>query len=99
MNSDDHFGCRLFGDGLYRLHTDYIHTNYIHTAYILIDYIHTDYIHLHKRLHTLHNRLPQTAPNCARLRGGGLGSRPKKMYGERLGDGVEYHFMKPTPRR
>ena len=33
------------------------------------------------------------------MRGGGLGSRPKKMYGERLGDGVEYHFMKPTPRR
>ena len=33
------------------------------------------------------------------LRGGGLGSRPKKMYGERLGDGVEYHLMKPTPRR
>jgi len=26
-------------------------------------------------------------------RGGGLGSRPKKMYGERLGDGVEYHLM------
>ena len=33
------------------------------------------------------------------MRGGGLGSRPKKMYGERLGDGVEYHSMKPTPRR
>ena len=33
------------------------------------------------------------------LRGGGLGSRPKRMYGERLGDGVEYHFMKTTPRR
>ena len=33
------------------------------------------------------------------LRGGGLGSRPKKMYGERLGDGVEYHLMKPTPCR
>ena len=32
-------------------------------------------------------------------RGGGLGSRPKKMYGERLGDGVEYHLMKTTPRR
>ena len=32
-------------------------------------------------------------------RGGGLGSRPKKMYGERLGDGVEYHLMSPTPRR
>ena len=36
---------------------------------------------------------------CALSRGGGLGSRPKKMYGERLGDGVEYHSMKPTPRR
>ena len=35
----------------------------------------------------------------AELRGGGLGSRPKKMYGERLGDGVEYHLMSPTPRR
>jgi len=32
-------------------------------------------------------------------RGGGLGSRLKKMYGERLGDGVEYHLMSPTPRR
>ena len=31
--------------------------------------------------------------------GGGLGSRSKKMYGERLGDGVEYHLMSPTPRR
>ena len=33
------------------------------------------------------------------LRGGGLGSRPKKMYGQRLGDGVEYHLMSPTPCR
>ena len=33
------------------------------------------------------------------LRGGGLGSRPKKMYGKRSGDGVEYHLMSPTPRR
>jgi len=33
------------------------------------------------------------------MRGGGLGSRPKKMYGERLGDGVEDHLMSPTPRR
>ena len=32
-------------------------------------------------------------------RGGGLGSRPTKMYGERLGDGVEYHLMSPTPHR
>ena len=36
---------------------------------------------------------------CPTWRGGGLGSRPKKMYGERLGDGVEYHLMSPTPRR
>ena len=34
-----------------------------------------------------------------RMRGGGLGSRPKKTYGESLGDGVEYHLMSPTPRR
>jgi len=34
-----------------------------------------------------------------KARGGGLGSRTKKMCGERLGDGVEYHLMKPTPRR
>ena len=32
-------------------------------------------------------------------RRGGPGSRPKKIYGERLGDGVEYHLMSPTPRR
>ena len=32
-------------------------------------------------------------------RGGGLGSRLKKMYGVRLGDGIEYHLMSPTPRR
>jgi len=37
--------------------------------------------------------------HLASERGGGLGSRPKKMYGERLGYGVEYHLMKPTPRR
>ena len=35
----------------------------------------------------------------ARFERWGLGSRPKKMYGERLGDGVEYHLMKPTPHR
>ena len=37
--------------------------------------------------------------SCAVPRGGGLGSRPTKMYGERLRDGVEYHLMSPTPRR
>jgi len=39
------------------------------------------------------------------LRGEGLGSRPKKIYGERLGDGVEYHLMSaahlpyPSPKQ
>ena len=36
--------------------------------------------------------------NTSRAIGGGLGSRPKKMYVERLGDGVEYHLMRTTPR-
>ena len=30
---------------------------------------------------------------------GGWGRDPQKMYWERLGDGVEYHLMSPTPRR
>ena len=41
---------------------------------------------------------PYKLRECRVKRGGGLGSRPKKMYGERLGDGVEYHLMSPTPR-
>ena len=49
------------------------------------------YIYIHIRVKPI--------PPAATLRGGGLGSRPKKMYGERLGDGVEYHLMNPTPRR
>ena len=34
---------------------------------------------------------------CVERRGGGLGSRPKKMYGEYLGDGVEYHLIALRP--
>ena len=49
--------------------------------------------------HTLQHTLHSNVIMRDRQRGGGLGSRPKKMYGERLGDGVEYHLMKPTPRR
>jgi len=44
-------------------------------------------------------QLKQKTGNRVKTRGGGLGSRPKKMYGERLGDGVEYHSMKTTTRR
>jgi len=50
---------------------------------------------LSSSMHT-HLSLPL---NLSLKRGGGLGSRPKKMYGERLRDGVEYHLMSPTPRR
>ena len=47
----------------------------------------------------VHSLLKMDSLSCGVERGGGLGSRPKNMYGERLGDGVEYHLMKPTPRR
>jgi len=50
-------------------------------------------------LSTWFQRTDMYAPTHACTRGGGLGSRPKNMYGETLGDGVEYHLMKPTPRR
>ena len=43
--------------------------------------------------------LQKSSKNSVSRRGGGLGSRPTKMYVERLGDGVEYHLMSPTPRR
>jgi len=46
---------------------------------------------------TLCGTCDMTHPHAQR--GGGLGSRPKKMYGERVGDGVEYHLKSPTPRR
>ena len=63
------------------------------------------YIQLYTRIHT--NYMDGTSYQfCGciylyprQMRGGGLGSRPKKMYGERLGDGVETHLMSPTPRR
>jgi len=45
------------------------------------------------------NSRPMTKHPIPLPKGGGLGSRPTKMYGERLGDGVEYHLMSPTPRR
>jgi len=64
--------------------------------------VHT-YIYIYMNIYLPLLIPPHTQPwDHARLiggRGGGLGSRPKKMYGERLGDGVEYHWMKPTPRR
>jgi len=64
-----------------------------------VTYIHTcmntytqAYMYAYPCIHTCNSK-------SIGMRGGGLGSRPKKMYGERLGDGVEYHLMKPTPHR
>ena len=90
----------------------YIHRAYIFVCRVLcsqwgarIVYM---YIHIYTHVHTYiwptfcssgcyaHS---QVHAYSMYTRGGGLGSRPKKMYGERLGDGVEYHLMKPTPRR
>ena len=51
----------------------------------------------HPLTHT--STTPSDSYTSTTRRGGGLGSRPKKMYGERLGDGVEYHLMSPAPRR
>ena len=53
---------------------------------------------LHLRTHRARSRDSELGVRVWR-RGGGLASRLRKMYGERLGDGVEYHLMKPTPRR
>ena len=74
----------------------YIYILYTCCIHIIDTYNHTYYIFTFKpesQPSLLHNRTAHT------MRGGGLGSRPQKMYGERLGDGVEYHLMSPTPRR
>jgi len=75
----------------------YIHI-YIHL------YTHIIYIYIYRKdgLYLVYTLCIRTYvyiyTNIIRARGGGLGSRPKKIYGERLGDGVEYHLMSPTPR-
>ena len=77
------------------------HTHaHTHTHTLKHTHTHTG-THTHTHTHTLDAYLVLILAQWVAvvLRGGGLGSRPKKMYGERLGDGVEYHFMKTTPRR
>ena len=76
----------------------HIYHMYIH-IHVLI-YIISIHIHISICMHMCVFVYPFIfLPFESARRGGGLGSRPKKMYGERLGDGVEYHLMKPTPRR
>ena len=79
-----------------------------HTLSLTHTHIHThslSLMHTHTRSlsHTQRVQICQEPPHMflhePSRRGGGLGSRPKKMYGERLGDGVEYHLIRPTPRR
>jgi len=65
---------------------------------------HHSHCHYHCQTSLCHHyqkdmTLSSTSHMTISQRGGGLGSRPKKMYGEYLGDGVEYHLMSPTPRR
>ena len=74
-----------------------------HIHIYIYKYMHT---HIHTCTYTCCTQMHARSA-CAQMsdtsryvrgRGGGLGSRPKKMYGKRLGDGVEYHLMIPTPR-
>ena len=74
----------------------YIETLYMSNMYTPVDFTTRKKLHQKRPLHL--SVYEYVLMRLAR-RGGGLGSRPKKMYGERLGDGVEYHLMKPTPRR
>jgi len=70
--------------------------NHIYVSYINYEY----YIHMMSEKSALHTCITWDRTYRVPIpRGGGLGLRPKKMYGERLGDGVEYHLMKPTPGR
>jgi len=64
----------------------------IHSRFVRFEYM---YMHMYVLVY----RCTYTPSFWSLMRGGGLGSRPKKIYGERLGDGVEYHLMSPTPRR
>jgi len=71
----------------------YIHTQKPYTYCITYTpYSHKRALYSLKHTRNIHIKGPY-------MRGGGLGSRPKKMYWEYLGDGVEYHLMSPTPRR
>ena len=87
-------------------HTLNTHTAYTPETHTTLPHSHSLHIYKNKKIYISINTATHTATalgNNAQVsrtrRGGGLGSRPKKMYGERLGDGVEYHLMKPTPRR
>ena len=67
----------------------------------ILDVSHASVTQVLFRLHVkplVHLLMQQPIVQPIPRRGGGLGSRPKKMYGKRLGDGVEYHLMSPTPR-
>jgi len=89
---------RLFSD----LHTSF--ANFLwHMFICLTSLFHTRLCHIYIHLFNM-SLFRSTYLICSFLfthiqRGGGLGSRPQKIFGESLGDGVEYHLMSPTPRR
>ena len=81
---------------------------YIYVYIYIFIYICVQHLHVHRRQSLELTPPPPIAYATSasasvifrhETRGGGLGSRPKNVYGETLGDGVEYHLMKPTPRR
>ena len=75
----------------------YLYSNTVLCIQIPLASIHNCIFFSCRLIYTLLSPIRFYHPVCVRMRGGGLGSRPKKMYGERLGDGVEYHLMSPTP--
>ena len=87
-------------EALWRLScpVDYNWVCYIHEFYCLPYQCSIVLVFLF-RWYVLRRQLRTTSSDSILRRGGGLGSRPKKMHGERLEDGVEYHLMSPTPRR
>jgi len=79
--------------------SDVKHLTCSDTFHIEYDTFHTKYRTSNDFYHIRYDILDMKSIVTRQVRGGGLGSRPKKMYEERLGDGVEYHLMSPTPRR
>ena len=94
------FSCHITIHTCYMtVHTYYstIHM-YVCSYYISIHTVCVLVVHNYTRLLLKYTHGIGVLITCLYTRGGGLGSRPKKMYGERLRDGVEYHLMSPTPR-
>ena len=89
----------IYNDKLY--HTHILWQTLSHTHMTTNSIAHTLYTDIWQTLTHTHSMTKTTAHihyiQAYEMRGGGLGSRPKKMCGERLGDGVEYHLWALRP--